>query len=211
MSEDGKEKSLAQATRVVAAVASGDTETVDELLDEMNVAQLRALATMLAASVDLQRLAPQPVEAGPAGICRIAVDAAARAFGTTPEAVLGDDRHRAVSDARAVAMAAARTSGITLTAIAEHFNKDHTSVIYAGKKAAANPRLADAAARIVETIAQQYTETIPARVPPASAPQRSNVLQLAALRAGAPTQAGSVPAAAMLAAAERDAPFGVAR
>lgn len=74
----------------------------------------------------------------------------------------------------------------------------------------ANPRLADASARIVDTIVQQYTETIPARVPAAAVRQRSNVLQLAALRAQPPGQAGSVPAAATLVAVESAAQLGVA-
>lgn len=183
---------LKLASAVASAVAGGDQDAADALLDDLDTDQLRQLVHTLAAHANLTDT-PAP-EAGPDGICRIAVDAAARAFDTTPDAVLSDDRHRAVSDARAVAMAAARASGITLTAIADYFGKDHTSVIYAGRKVSANPRLADATARIVDTIAQQYTETIPARVPAAAARQRSNVLHLAELRAQPPGQAGSVPA-----------------
>lgn len=115
------------ATAVAAAVADDDQDAADELLDDLDTDQLRQLVITLAAHANLTDT-PGP-EAGPDGICRIAVDAAARVFDTTPEAVLSDDRHRAVSDARAVAMAAARSSGITLTAIADYFGKDHTSVI----------------------------------------------------------------------------------
>ena len=179
------------------------------MLDDLDTDQLRQLVHTLAAHANLT--GPPAPEAGPDGICRIAVDAAARAFDTTPEAVLSADRHRAVSDARAVAMVASRTSGITVTAIADVFDKDHTSVIYAHRKVSANPRLSDTAARIVDTIAQQYTETIPARVAPGSGQQGSTVLQLAALRAQPRGQSGSPPEAAMLAPAEGAAPLGVAR
>ena len=83
---------------------------------------------------------------------------AAQGFETTPEAILGADRHRTVTDARAVAMTAARRSGLTLTAIAEHFDKDHTSVIHAVRRTEDNPRLLNAAIRIGEQITGRYDQ-----------------------------------------------------
>jgi chromosomal replication initiation ATPase DnaA len=59
--------------------------------------------------------------------------AATMPFGTTREAMLSADRHRAVSDARAVAMTAARRDGMTLTSIAA-FGKDHTSVMHNSRR-----------------------------------------------------------------------------
>lgn len=163
------------------------------------------MALTLATRAAHEQAAPGPADAGPDGICGIAVDAAARAFGTTPEAVLGSDRHRNVTDARAVAMTAARNNGLTLTVIADYFDKDHTSVMYAGTKVAQNPRLNDSAARIVQTIQQRYTEEVPDQATTPRRGQPSNVLQLAALRTQPPTTAGTAPAGALLAAA-RTAP-----
>lgn len=88
-------------------------------------------------------------------MCDLAVSQAAAGFGTTPEAILGADRHRTVTDARAVAMTAIRRSGLTLTAIADHFDKDHTSVIHAVRRTEDNPRLLKAATRIGEHIADR--------------------------------------------------------
>jgi chromosomal replication initiation ATPase DnaA len=78
-------------------------------------------------------------------------------FGTTPEAVLSAERSRPVSDARAVAMTAAREVGLSLPVIAEQFSKDHGSVIHAVRRTAERPRLADAAARVSEQVNDRYT------------------------------------------------------
>ncbi|NHA01266.1 hypothetical protein G5V59_19250 [Nocardioides sp. W3-2-3] len=94
----------------------------------------------------------------------LAINAAAPMFGTTPEAILSAERSRPVSDARAVAMTAARETGLSLPAIAEHFNKDHGSVIHAVRRTAERPRLADAAARVSEHINSRYTARLPRSV-----------------------------------------------
>lgn len=94
-------------------------------------------------------------------MCKLAINAAAPMFGTTPEAILSAERSRPVSDARAVAMTAAREVGLSLPAIAEHFNKDHGSVIHAARRTAERPRLADAAARVTEHVNARYTAQLP--------------------------------------------------
>src|SRR3546814_3543885 len=81
--------------------------------------------------------------------------------GVTPEAILSAERSRPFSDARAVAMTAARETGLSLPAIAEHFNKDHGSVIHAVRRTAERPRLADAAARVSEHVNDRYTAQLP--------------------------------------------------
>ncbi|UUZ59549.1 helix-turn-helix domain-containing protein [Nocardioides sp. B-3] len=127
-------------------------------------------------------------DVGPDGVCAIAIASAAQSFGTTPDAVLSADRHRAVTDARAVAMSAARRSGLTLKAIADAFGKDHTSVMYAQTKVANNPRLNAVCSRVVDRLHTRFVE--PISVPGAkgettAAGGRSTTLQLAALDPGA--------------------------
>jgi hypothetical protein len=56
----------------------------------------------------------------PSSLVDDAVSATAQAFGTTPEVLLGGDRTRAATDARAVGMTAARMRGGTWTGIAGH-------------------------------------------------------------------------------------------
>ena len=85
----------------------------------MNAEQLRTLAIALATQVNAAENANGEVaDVGPDGVCAIAIASAAQSFGTTRDAVLSADRHRAVTDARAVAMTAARRGGLTLPAIA---------------------------------------------------------------------------------------------
>src|SRR3546814_8981484 len=97
--------------------------------------------------------------------------------GVTPEAILSAERSRPFSDARAVAMTAARETGLSLPAIAEHFNKDHGSVIHAVRRTAERPRLADAAARVSEHVNDRYTAQLPRPeatvVPPRQEPPAS--------------------------------------
>lgn len=120
-----------QAAAFAALVANANQSAVERTLDQMNAEQLRSLAIALATQVNAAETATGEVaDVGPDGICAIAIATAAQSFGTTRDAVLSADRHRAVTDARAVAMTAARRGGLTLPAIAEHFNKDHGSVIH---------------------------------------------------------------------------------
>ncbi|QCC76092.1 hypothetical protein E2C04_00755 [Nocardioides daphniae] len=75
----------------------------------------------------------------PDGPVEHAVVAAAEAFGTTPEVLLGADRSRAAADGRAVAMTAARIQGHSLPSIARHFDRDHTTVLQATRRIANPP------------------------------------------------------------------------
>jgi hypothetical protein len=144
---------------VLDAAGRGQHDQVADLIAPLDVDQLRSLVTVLAVQVD-QTLPPAPAT-GPAAVCELAINAAAPMFGTTPEAILSAERSRPVSDARAVAMTAARETGLSLPAIAEHFNKDHGSVIHAVRRTAERPRLADAAARVSEHVNDRYTAQLP--------------------------------------------------
>jgi hypothetical protein len=173
-----------QAAAVAALVANANQSAVERTLDQMNAEQLRSLAIALATQVNAAETATGEVaDVGPDGICAIAIATAAQSFGTTRDAVLGADRHRAVTDARAVAMTAARRGGLTLPAIAAYFGKDHTSVMYAQNKVANNPRLNAVCSRIVDQLDEHYAEPtrIPAEDPAGPESGRSTTLQLAAL------------------------------
>ncbi len=87
-----------------------------------------------------------------------AVVAAARAFGTTPETLIGADRTRATADARGVAMTAARMRGQSLPQIARHFDRDHTTVLHATRRIEKAPPLRDLAAKIAGELADEPSE-----------------------------------------------------
>lgn len=173
-----------QAAAFATLVANANQAAVERTLDQMNAEQLRTLAIALATQVNAAENATGEVaDVGPDGICAIAIATAAQSFGTTRDAVLSADRHRAVTDARAVAMTAARRGGLTLPAIATYFGKDHTSVMYAQNKVANNPRLNAVCTRIVDQLDDHYRDpaSIPPEDPAAPEGERSTTLQLAAL------------------------------
>ncbi len=91
----------------------------------------------------------------PDGPVEHAVVAAAEAFNTTPEVLLGADRSRAAADARAVAMTAARIHGHSLPTIARHFERDHTTVLQATRRIEKTPPLRDLAAKIAADLPEQ--------------------------------------------------------
>lgn len=180
------ELTATQAAAFAALVADSNQAAVTNTLEQMSSEQLRSLAIALATQVNAAETAVGEVpHAGPAGICAIAVTTAAQSFGTTRDAVLGADRHRAVTDARAVAMTASRRGGITLPAVAKYFGKHHGSVMYAQNKVANNPRLNAVCARIVDQLEERYalpTEgSLAAGSGTTTRPGRSETLQLAAL------------------------------
>lgn len=179
------ELSAKQAAAFAALVADANQSAIQRTLNAMSDEQLRALAVALATQVNAAENATGEVaDVGPDGVCAIAIATAAQAFGTTREAVLSADRHRAVTDARAVAMTAARRGGgLTLPAIAAAFGgRDHTTVMYAQRKVANDPRLNAVCTRIVAQLEEHYAE--PITVPQAedlAESGRSTTLQLAAL------------------------------
>jgi hypothetical protein len=144
---------------ILDAAGRGEHDQVADLVAPLDAEQLRSLVTVLAAQVD--QSVPASSATGPGAVCELAINAAAPMFGTTPEAILSAERSRPVSDARAVAMTAARETGLSLPVIAEHFNKDHGSVIHAVRRTAERPRLADAAARVSEHVNSRYTARLP--------------------------------------------------
>ena len=140
---------------VLDAAGRGQHDQVADLIAPLDSDQLRSLVTVLAVQVD--QTMPWAPATRPAAGCALGPNPAAPRLGTPPEARLSAERSRPVSDARAVAMTAAREVGLSLAAIAEHFNKDHGSVIHAVRRTAERLRLADAAARVSEHVNDRYT------------------------------------------------------
>jgi hypothetical protein len=172
------------ASHILNAAALGDDAAIAQMIDPLDADQLRSLVTLLAAQVD--QTMPDTSASGPAAVCEQAIAAAAQTFGTTHEAIVGNERSRTVSDARAVAMTVARETGLSLPAIGQHFNKDHGSVIHALRRTTERPRLEDAASRISEHLQRRFSAALPrpandtaAQAPPAadSAFQPSGIVE----------------------------------
>ncbi|MEP7737739.1 helix-turn-helix domain-containing protein [Nocardioides sp. 31GB23] len=152
---------------MLAAAGCGDRSAIAELTAALDVEQLRSLVATLAVQVD--QVMPAAAASGPAAVCELAINASAPLFGVTPEDIRSPQRSRPISDARAVAMTAARENGLSLPAIAEQFGKDHGSVIHAVRRTQQRPRLADAAARVTQHVSDRYTERLP-RIQETAAP-----------------------------------------
>lgn len=132
----------------------------ERVASELTRDELRSVALRLVQSVASTRTEGGEVsDMSPDAICEMSVASAATAFGTTPERILSADRHRTVTDARAVAMTAVRRGGMTLPAIATYFGKDHTTVLYALKKVEGNPRLSGVCSQIVRRIDDDFQPT----------------------------------------------------
>ena len=127
---------------------------------------------------------PQPPEPAPGpsstfeptDVVEHAVAAAATAFGTTPDVLLGSDRTRVAADARAVAMTAARMHGRSLPTIARTFDREHTTVLHATRRIEKTPPLCELAAKIA---ADLPTDRPLAYGRGADAPEREQVRVLA--------------------------------
>jgi chromosomal replication initiation ATPase DnaA len=140
-------------TAALIQAVAGQSDDVEVILEALDESQLRQLALELAG-----RLCESPVESGPDWVCAEATRLAAQAFGVSPEAVVAKNRHRPVADARAVAQAVARESGLTLPAIARYFGQHHASVMHSLEKVSASPRLRVAADRIAAHVADHYVD-----------------------------------------------------
>ncbi|MGY2872862.1 hypothetical protein ACVW00_000052 [Marmoricola sp. URHA0025 HA25] len=141
---------------VVGLAAEHDPAQLEIMLESLSNVQLRslaaALATQIARDQEVGQAPPAPPSVTPtaqgissaAHLCNVAIEAAAKMLGTTPEA-------------------AARTNGLTLPQIAEHFGRDDSSVIHAIRRTGERPRLAAAASVIAEDITSRYQQVIEER------------------------------------------------
>lgn len=179
------ETTAQQVAALVALVAEENHSIIERMLAEMTAEQVRTLAIAMARQVNgTENANGEVADVGPDGICAIAIATAVQAFGTSRDAVLSADRHRPVSDARAVAMTAARRSGLTLPSIASYFGMNHTSVMYAQSKVANNPRLNAVCVRIVDELDVHCADRIVLKRTPSSG--RASTTPTLQLEAGQP-------------------------
>jgi chromosomal replication initiation ATPase DnaA len=111
---------------VIGLAAEHDPGQLEVLLDSLSNVQLGSLAASLATRIAHEQTpghAPAQDISAPEHVCDVAIEAAARTFGTTPEAVLSTARAQEVCDARAVAMSAARANWLSLPKIAAALRK----------------------------------------------------------------------------------------
>ena len=98
-----------------------------------------------------QESAPQGAAAQDLTLVGAAIDAAAPTFGTDSDSLRGPDRTRPVADARAVAMTAARLTGLSLPKIAAEFGDRHCiAVLQATRRIEKAPPLREIAERIAK-------------------------------------------------------------
>lgn len=143
---DPTEAMLPIAAALACAVDDNNRDDVARILEPLDRQQLYALAIVLAAHLPTDE--PLSTTAGPDRICVAAIKAAAQAFDTTPEAILSNDRHRHVGDARAVAMTVARRAGVSSPVVGAHFGRDHSTVLHNASRVGETPRLRGAVDRI---------------------------------------------------------------
>ena len=131
---------LPAAAALICAVADYDPDEVAKILAK--VTDWHALAVVLAAHVpaDAVLAAARPDLTHDALAEQILTETATR-FRVTVEQIVSAARHREVTDARAVAMAAMRQIGLSSVFIGRVVNKDHTTVLYAASRVGENARL----------------------------------------------------------------------
>lgn len=151
---------LPAAAALICAVADHDPDEVAKALAK--VTDWQALAVVLAAHVpaDAVLTGTSPDFTHDALAEQILTTTAAR-FHVTIEQIVSAARHREVTDARAVAMAAMRQVGLSSVFIGRVVSKDHTTVLYAASRVGENARLRKVANEIaaltgaVDSIAEE--------------------------------------------------------
>lgn len=142
------------AAELVVAVADRDRDAVSAALIGLTTEQLHALAITLAASVDQESpLMCDTIPMSPEVRIEHAIDEAARRFDTTPARILSTSRFRNDVEARQVAIAALRLSGLSSPAIGAAFGRDHSTVLYAATRVGESPKLR----RISQAVAAPIT------------------------------------------------------
>lgn len=139
------------AAALVCAVADHDPEEVARALEDLDVRHLHALAVLLAANVRDD----SPLHAGAMSddaVLRLCAARAAAHFNVTVDDVLSGSRDRAVTDARAVAMASSVRAGISSTETGRYFDRDHTTVLHARNRLGTDQRLRRISDRVLTTL-----------------------------------------------------------
>lgn len=140
---------LPTAAALACAVADGDDPQVQDLLGDLDRPTLTALARVLAAHVDPDKPFTRNLN-GNAPPVAVAVRRAADRFGVPEHLIFSTSRRQTVVDARAVACYAAhRLAGMSSPAVGRYINRDHSTVLYACSRVAADDRLRDIAEDLI--------------------------------------------------------------
>lgn len=144
---------LPAAAALVCAVADNDADEVADIL--AGVTDWQALAVILAGHVPVDTPLTGAGQLGPEATALRILAATAHRFDTTVGRLRSTDRHRHVTDARAVAMAAMRYAGLTSVFIGQQLNRDHSTVLYAASRVGESARLREAAIDIAQNAADR--------------------------------------------------------
>lgn len=139
MSDQRAEAATPHAAALVVAVADYDAETIARVLATVN--DWQALAVVLAAMVPRSVGVTMRADMSTYGVATAILEETARRYRIHPDRICSADRHREVTDARAVAMAAMRYAGLTSVFIGSVVGRDHSTVLYAATRVGENPRM----------------------------------------------------------------------
>lgn len=135
----------ALAASFAVAVVDGDQDTITRILASLDRRGLHALATALAANVDLdQTWRMQPRRRAP---IKDIVEAVATHYGMSPNRILSADR--TAGQARLVLYYVARLAGWSTPSIAAHVGRDHSTVAVGSRRASERTALVAAANEII--------------------------------------------------------------
>lgn len=147
---------LPAAAALVCAVADHDPDEVARILAD--VTDWQALVVVLAGHVPTDTALTGSGHLGPEAVALRILTDTARRFDTTIGKLRSTDRHRHVTDARAVAMAAMRYAGLTSVFTGQQVCRDHTTVLHAATRVGESAHLRQVALDIAQLNADRPAE-----------------------------------------------------
>lgn len=156
-------KHLPRAAALAIAARNRSTTrgkaSITEVLDGLDITELRELATVLALFTDVTGLVTESLE-DPMEPIELAIRACARRFGITEDAMLGTSRDPLIVDARQVAAYIAhKLFGISSVQVGRRLKRDHSTVLYGCKVVAADTRLRRVAFDVAYRVGWQQPDT----------------------------------------------------
>lgn len=150
------EEAIPHAARLVCGVAERNPAETHAVLLSLDLAGLRTLAVLLAASVDPDRpLGAELIEQSPGQLIgRVALAVTIRT-GISVTVIYGRDKHTEAVEARAVVCWVASALGLTSTAIGRAMQRDHSTILNATAKVTGSPALLDLAERVLDDVQRQ--------------------------------------------------------
>jgi hypothetical protein len=146
------------AARLVCAVVEWDQAESHRILLGLNTDELRALAVILAASVDPDRpLGVIKAEETAGTVGRIVI-CVSDATGVDVQDIYSQDRSRYATDARHVACWVASALGMKSTHIGRAIHRDHSSVLNGVDRVTRTPNLLRVAQHVLEDIQKRQQE-----------------------------------------------------